>query len=125
MILPTQYKEAKDLDLFLCIDGCPIHIATMGAKIPSFLSDSDKIAEDRRMVLELPYSSEVELNLRDLRRFVQSGYEYLQDVNEYVRIDNIINRLPGVDVFDRFDFADEIEKRKMTLYSWSFVEMAR
>lgn len=123
--LSTKFKEAKDLDLFLCVDGFPIHIATMGAKIPSFLSDSDKIAEDRRMVLELPYSSEVELNIHDLRRFVQSGYDYLQGVNEFVRIENIINNLPGVEVFNHFDFANEMEKRKMTLYSWSFVEMAR
>lgn len=111
--------EAMDMNVFLIINGMPIHIATMGSRIPGILNDSARIIETWRMVKELPYSSGFSLSRKHISdNVINSGYEYLSkegigDMNDMFR------------KFPSFDSFPEDTALPVKLFSWSFVDMAR
>lgn len=111
--------EAMDMNVFLIINGMPVHIATMGSRIPDVLNDSKRVIETWRMVKELPYSSGFSLNGKFISdNVINSGYEYLSkegigDMNDMFR------------KFPSFDSFPEDTALPVKLFSWSFVDMAR
>lgn len=109
-----------DYDLFCVINNIPIHIATMGSQIPSFLNDKQRISMDLDLVSRMPASFEVELNLGRIKELISDevNYSYLQIVDKNMLLSEVIN-LPSFNWFSN-DIPVFVK-----LFSWYFVEMAR
>lgn len=117
-MFPTdRYCFTTDIDWFCVINGTPIHVASGGSHLPSFMKRRtiEKILLDVWTVLKLPIQFDYELNQEYLfNHVVNTGYEYLEN-------DSLFSNMKDI---DKSIFLHE-ESLTMCLYARSFVEMAR
>ena len=69
--------KSNDIDWYCLINGNPVHIASMGGLIPSDFRERKELRQIAEFVIQLPYSSEVDLNIDFIREQTQTGYSYL------------------------------------------------
>lgn len=112
-----QIKE-QDIDWYCLINGRPTHIASMGGMIPLDFRDRENLRWYQEMVAGMRYVAEARLNLENIQRMVDKGYEYLQDqmISEAIYNANMNN--PGFVYLEGFDLP-------VRLFASSFVEKAR
>lgn len=112
-----QIKE-QDIDWYCMINGRPTHIASMGGMIPLEFRDREKLRRYQEMVARMRYVAEARLNIGNIQRFVDKGYEYLQDqmISGAIYNANIGN--PGFEYLLGFDLP-------IRLFALTFVEKAR
>ena len=96
-----------DIDWFVCINNTPIHIASNGGQIPQNTYRIRELEEIYNHVLSMPKDNRVAVDTSYIEGL--DGYDYLYDQ------DNITEFVEGsVTSYD-----------KISLYSESFVEMAK
>ena len=112
-----QIKE-QDIDWYCLINGRPTHIASMGGMIPLDFRDRENLRWSQEMVAGMRYVAETRLNLENIQRMVDKGYEYLQDqmISEAIYNANMNN--PGFVYLEGVDLP-------VRLFASSFVEKAR
>lgn len=106
-----------DIDVFCKINGCPVHVATMGATIPVAVRDRFYLRETRQSVLDLEYSSGFTINREGIERYFEKEYAG-SPIFEQQLLGDDFSQLPSMDVLRDYPLW-------LRLFSWSFVEMAR
>jgi len=112
-----QVKE-QDIDWYCLINDQPTHIASMGGMIPWIFRDRDELRIRQEMVASLGYVTDARLNMENIQRMVDNGYEYLQDelISDAIYKANLNN--PGFAYLDGYNLP-------IRLFASTFVEKAR
>ncbi len=110
--------KANDIDWYCLINGNPVHIASMGGLIPSDFRERNELRPIAESVIQLPYSSEVDLNMDFIREQTQTGYSYLDNIEVSAMADEIFSTYPS------FNYRQNL-LMKEKMYAYSFIEKGR
>lgn len=110
--------KAHDIDWYCSINGNPVHIASMGGLIPSDFREREELRPIALNVLQLPYISEVQLNMEFIQEQTQTGYSYLDNREASAAAEDVFRTFPS------FNYRQNLSlKEKM--FAQSFIEKGR
>ena len=110
--------KSNDIDWYCLINGNPVHIASMGGLIPSDFRERKELRQIAEFVIQLPYSSEVDLNIDFIREQTQTGYSYLDKNGVSEIAEEIFGTFPSYNYHQNL-----LMKEKM--FAYSFIEKGR
>lgn len=117
LLTERQVKE-HDVDWYCLVQGMPTHISSIEGSIPELFRDRGKLRKQQDSISQIEPFTEVRLNIDEIRRQTEEGYEYLQDTEIREYIENAIINQPGFVHLREYDLAAR-------LFASSFVEKSR
>lgn len=117
-LLTEREQKYLDVDWYCVINDVPVHIASMGGKIPEAFCERNDLRLIQDKIVSLPDICDVEIDGQYVQSVVSNGYQYIQRLG----MEDFIKQ--SFSEFTSFTYGDNrsIEER---FYTFSFIQKAK